>query len=186
MPNDEPEQQKACVVCALRIPEAAKICTHCSSPQNRWIRRLGRVGVVGAAIAALIPLVDGAWSLREIARGQHRADVRVRAVVCKPEGIVVAVMNFGRGPAVVTNPVLRVDGPHLGDASKVGLQMDVDAKVVAPSEVQSLMLTGTLGSVSTDLPRTSSPDTCKYHATLTVEDVSTTIQKDAECHCPTG
>jgi predicted nucleic acid-binding Zn ribbon protein len=181
---DESGPQKPCLVCGLFIPAAAKVCTHCDRAQNPWIRGITRLSMVGAALAALIPLANGAWSLRTIAMGQHRADIRVRAVACGPDGVTVAVMNFGRGPAVVTKPGFSVDGPHAGDASKISLRMDSEAKIIAASEVQNVTLTGWLGKLSTDLPRTTSPGSCTFRTTLTVEDVDSVSQREAQCSCP--
>jgi hypothetical protein len=170
----------------LLIPAAAKVCTNCDSAQSRGIRWLGRIGVAGAALAALLPLADGAWSLREIAKGRHAADVRVRPIACAAEGITLAVMNFGRGPAVLSSPVFTIDGTYAGDASSISLRSDKTATVLAPSEVQTLQLTGWAATVSTDLPRATAGQVCAYVTTLTVEDVDSTTHPDAKCPCPVG
>jgi hypothetical protein len=62
--------------------------------------------------------------------------------------------------------------------------MDSEAKIIAASEVQNVTLTGWLGKLSTDLPRTTSPGSCTFRTTLTVEDVDSVSQREAQCSCP--
>ena len=189
MSNDgsPPPDSIPCAVCALPIPRAARLCTHCNCAQNPWVRWARRVSVVAAGIVALLPLVDAASSLRSLAAGQHKADVRLRAVDCQPSGITIAAMNFGRGPAFLRSPALRIEGGHSGTAPELELRPDKDeVALLEPSGTVALKFTGWVRTASVDLPRRSGTQPCLYRTTLVVEDTSGTQPQEAQCECPTG
>jgi predicted nucleic acid-binding Zn ribbon protein len=187
MSDDGPLQPKTrhCVVCALPIPHAAKVCTHCGSPQASWVRWAKRISVVAAGVVAMIPLFDAAKSLRSLAAGQHKADVTLRAVDCHPSGITIAAMNFGRGPAFIRSPVFRIEGESSGVAAGLQLRPEKgDITLLEPSGTVALTFTGWVRTASMDLPRRNGVQPCSYRIALTIEDTSGANQKEVQCNCP--
>jgi hypothetical protein len=177
-------QTKPCAVCALRIPATAKVCTHCNNVQAQWMRWAKQCSFGAAAIVAFLPLGDAALSLREIAAGRHRADVKVEAVSCSSSAITIAVMNFGKGPAFIGSPSFRVAGSYSGDASQILLRSESTVAVIEPSAVKTLQLVGWIGSASVALPSRKGAEACSYQTTLQINDAYGATTREAACECP--
>jgi len=182
---------KDCAVCALPIPADDTVCTQCNNSQSALTRNVKSMAVVGAGIAALLPLFDAACSLRKIVAGQHRAEIQIQALSCQPSGIPIAAMNFGRGPAFITDPSFHAEGAAAG-GSTIGVHMNQkgslyqDAMVVETSGVKTIQLIGWMGPASTDLPRAPKASGCTYHVSFAVHDVGGSVQKEAVCSCPSS
>jgi predicted nucleic acid-binding Zn ribbon protein len=192
-PSIKRNPEKPCVLCSLNIPATAKVCTHCNAEQSALVRRFKRAGVVLGAMAAVLPLVYAmisiTTSVREMATGKYKADVRFRIVACRPSSITVAAMNFGKGPAVigVGSPSLRIRGAYLGDVkanSSITLHANAEQIVLRPSGALTIPLTGMLDGVQADLPLRSGTDMCSYEPTLIVDDAYASTPWTGKCDCP--
>jgi hypothetical protein len=175
---------KDCDVCALEIPATAKVCTHCDSDQNRWVRRIKQYGLAAAGLVALFPLFDAANSLSDLAKGRNKSEVTIKTASCEKSGITLVAMNFGKGPAFISITDFKVVGPDNPAFASLHLKSDAALKAVSPSGYQTISAKGWIDSVETNLPVRGSAAACEYHVGLTVLDAYGETRKEKSCDCP--
>jgi hypothetical protein len=107
---NEQIESKNCFACQSKIPETARICSYCSTIQNRLIWRLQRIGttigVLSAALAFMSYIVASFPAIRQTL--MWRDDVSILSYSDGP----IAIANIGDGEVYVSH--IFIDIPELG------------------------------------------------------------------------
>lgn len=176
---------KSCVVCALEIPKAAKVCTHCNNDQNQWVRRIKKYTLAAAGLVALFPLFQAASSLSDLASGRNRSDVAIKAASCEKSGITLVAMNFGKGAAFISVTDFKVVGLNNPALSSLRLKSDAPLTAVGPSGFVTISAKGWVDSVvEANLPAREGAGTCEYRVGLSVLDAYGETRSEKSCSCP--
>lgn len=176
---------KTCAVCALEIPQAARVCTHCGKAQNRWVRAIREYALAGAGLVALFPLFQATASLKELVSGHNRSEVTVKAAACQKTGITLVAMNFGKGPAFISVADFKVTGVDNPALSDLQLRSDAPLKAIPAAGFVTIISKGWIASIAeSNLPVRGEANTCKYRVGLSILDASGERRREVSCDCP--
>jgi hypothetical protein len=177
---------KRCISCGEEIYRNAALCAKCHSPQN-WTRYILQWSGVGAAIAAVLPLWAGAWSLSQLAFLTRHADVAFVAFACRSTSIRIAADNRGQQAAVLLNTQLRILQGKEEDRRHFSLRFDDTKTIIEPKKTTFIDLSLQSGGADVSgMPAVQQPDKqCRYEISITTRDFEgAQVDKKVQCDCP--
>lgn len=122
--SSENIELKPCIECALTIPQAAKLCSHCDTYQDKR-RFLHLSNTTLALLTALVSVLGVAAPA--IYKAIHKPTSEAAIVDMAVDGtrLRVTAMNWGDAPAILGSVVVASD--YLAPATKIRLRNDEQA-----------------------------------------------------------